>query len=160
MSGADALLAMLVLAVGVALAWRSAPLARGLLFGSAMVVSGLLFLPGEQITGLVGPAGITALRQLAASTPWDVAEWTHFAIFAWLGLLLWLARPDLRGWKAWALVAALSVAAEIAQELAPGREPRVDDVMVNLAGGVIGVLAGMAIIGLLRWVRPRPDAEV
>src|SRR5690606_22269519 len=96
----DVLLAVLALAVGLALAWRASGLARLLVFGSAVLVSGLLFMPGEQITGLVGKDGIRSLRALAGLTPWDISELTHFFIFVWLGLLLWLARPDMRGWKA------------------------------------------------------------
>ncbi|TWT21105.1 VanZ family protein [Luteimonas marina] len=141
----DLLLAVLALAVGVALAWRAGPLARLALFGSAMLVSGLLFMPGEQITGVIGPDGVRFLRRLAGRTPWEVSDWTHFLIFAWLGLLLWLARADLRGWKGWALVVGLAVAAEWAQGLTPSREPRVDDVLVNLIGGMLGVVLGIGV---------------
>ena len=56
--------------------------------------------------------------------------------------LVWLCRADLRGWKAWGLVVVLAVAAELAQDLAPGRSPRVDDVLLNLAGGMVGLLLG------------------
>lgn len=144
----DLLLAVLAMVVGVALAWRAGPVARVVLFGSAMLVSGLLFMPGEQIVGVVGPGGVRVLRGLAGRTPWDVSDWTHFLIFVWLGLLLWLARADLRGWKGWALVVVLAIAAELAQGLAPSREPRMDDVLVNLAGGMLGVVLGIAV----RWV--------
>lgn len=139
----DILLAVMALAVGLVLAWRASARARLLLFGSALVVSGLLFMPGEQITGAVGKDGIRWLRELAGRTPWDVSDWTHFLIFVWLGLLLWLARTDLRGWKAWCLVAVLAVAAELAQGLAPERSPRLDDVLLNLIGGMVGVLLGI-----------------
>lgn len=56
---------MLALAVGVGVAWRARPVARLLLFVSAMVVAGLLFMPGEQITGLIGKDAVKALRQAA-----------------------------------------------------------------------------------------------
>src|SRR5690606_33571830 len=107
----------------IALAWRSGPVARVVLFGSAMLVSGLLFLPGSQLAGLVGRDAMRCAEGWAAKTPWAVSDWMHFLIFAWLGLLLWLARADFRGWKGWALVTGLAVAAEVAQGLAPAREP-------------------------------------
>ena len=151
----DALLAVLALVVGLALAWGAKGPVRALVFGTALLVSGLLFMPGEQITGLVGKDGIGAMRELAARTPWDVSDWTHFLIFVWLGLLLWLARADLRGWKAWALVVVLAVAAELAQGLAPARAPRVDDVLLNLAGGMAGLVAAIAGLGLSRLFRTR-----
>ncbi|WP_132999559.1 VanZ family protein [Luteimonas arsenica] len=147
----DILLAVVALVVGVVLARRAGPVARVLLFGSAMLVSGLLFMPGEQITGFIGRDGELFLRRLAAHTPWGVSDWTHFLIFVWLGLLLWLARADLRGWKGWMLVVGLAVAAELAQGLTPSREPRVDDVLVNLAGGMVGVVMGIGV----RWVAGR-----
>lgn len=149
----DILLAVLALAVGLAMAWRASGPARLLVFGSALVVSGLLFMPGEQIAGLVGKDGIRSLRELAGRTPWDISELTHFLIFAWLGVLLWLARSDLRGWKAWGLVVLLAVAAEGAQGLAPAREPRLDDVLLNLAGGMAGLLLGIACRALTRPLR-------
>lgn len=141
----DLLLGVMVLAIGMLMAWNSGPFSRVVLFASALLVSGLLFMPGEQIAGLAGKDGIRAMRELAARTPWDISNWTHFLIFVWLGLLVWLARADLRGWKAWSLVAVLAVSAEVAQSLAPGREPRLDDVLLNLAGGMAGILLGIAV---------------
>ncbi|MGY0652477.1 VanZ family protein [Luteimonas sp. A537] len=153
MGASDLLLGAMALAVGLLLAWRSGPASRWVLFGSAMAVSALLFLPGEQITGLIGKEGVGALRRVAAGTPWDVSDWTHFVIFVWLGLLVWLCRPDLRGWRAWGLIVFLAVAAELAQGLAPGREPRVDDVLLNLAGGMAGLLVGVGITVVSSTVR-------
>ena len=138
-------LAVLVLAVGVSLARRTRPLARLALFGSALVVSGLLFLPGGQIARLVGKAVVSEVRRLAAFTPWGPSDWTHFALFAWLGLLLWLGRADLRGWKAWALLLVLAVAAELLQVFAPERSVRADDALLNIAGGMAGLLLAMGI---------------
>lgn len=146
----DLLLGVMVLAVGWFLARRGRPLTRVLVFVSALVVSALLFLPGSQITGVVGADGIRHMRQLAAHTPWGVSEWVHFLIFLWLGLLLWLGRADLRNWKGWGLVAVLAVAAELAQGLAPGRAPRVDDIFLNLAGGMAGILLAIVTRRLLK----------
>jgi hypothetical protein len=150
----DLLLAVLALCVGATLAWRADAGARWLVFGSALLVSGLLFMPGEQITGLVGKDGIRWMRGMADMTPWDISDWTHFLIFVWLGLLVWLARADLRGWKGWGVIAGLAIAAEFAQILAPERSPEMDDVLLNLTGGMVGVLLG---IGLRLVVRAAKD---
>lgn len=147
----DLLLGALVLAVGWFLSRRGGTLVRMLIFASALLVSALLFLPGAQITGAVGPEGIGVLRRLAAQTPWSVSEWAHFLIFLWLGLLLWLGRADLRNWKGWAVIVVLAVAAELAQDLAPGRSPRLDDVLLNLAGGMAGIVLGIVLRRLKRF---------
>lgn len=97
------------------------------------------------------------MEHAVADTPWELSEWLHFLIFAWLGLLLWLGRVDLRGWKAWALVAVLAIAAELAQGLAPGRAPRLDDVVTNLVGGVTGILLGMALCRLKKQWQANQD---
>lgn len=149
MAASEIILAVLACGVGAALAWRSGPVSRVFLFVSAMIVSVMLFLPGEQLSGLLGTEATTALNAAVADTPWDLSDWVHVTIFAWLGFLLWLARPDLRGWKGWGLVATLAVAAEVAQGLAPGRAPRVDDVMLNLAGGAAGLMLAIVVGGLL-----------
>ena len=158
MGASEALLGVIALAIGLLLAWRSGPVARWVLFGSAMLVSGLLFLPGEQITGLAGKEAVSGLRNLADATPWDISDWTHFVLFVWLGLMVWIARPDLRGWKIWMLVGFLAIAAELGQGLAPGRAPRVDDVALNVAGGTAGVLLGI-LIGTLRKNSHKPLVE-
>lgn len=143
MSPTDVLLAILALVVGATLAWRSGPFARVVLFASALVVSAMLFLPGSQLTALIGKESVRALERAVADTPWRLSDWLHVAIFAWLGVLLWLGRPDLRGWKAWGLMLALAIAAEVAQGLTSSREMRLDDVLLNLAGGMAGILLGI-----------------
>ena len=87
----------------------------------------------------------------ARKTPWQLSDWIHFAIFSWLGVLLWLGRPDLRGWKAWLAIVVLAVAAELAQILSPDRQARLDDVLLNLGGGMLGVVVGI----LIRQMRPK-----
>lgn len=144
------LLAVLVLAVGVFLARRSRPFVAAVLFVSAITVSAMLFLPGSQLTAILGNDGVRLLNRFAAATPWSVSEWMHVFIFLWLGLLLWLGRADLRGWKAWSLVVALAVASELAQGLTPGREPKMDDVFLNLAGGMAGILLAIVTRRLLK----------
>ncbi|MFZ7096653.1 VanZ family protein [Luteimonas dalianensis] len=144
------LLGVMVLGIAWFLARRGRPLVRVLVFASALVVSALLFLPGGWIRRTVGRDALTVMGELAAHTPWAVAEWVHFLIFLWLGLLLWLGRSDLRNWKGWGLVMVLAVGAEMAQALAPNREPRLGDVMLNLAGGMAGILLAIGLRRLFR----------
>ena len=151
MSATDLLLAAMALCVGVALAWRSGPTAKIVLFASAILVSCLLFLPGSQLAELIGKDAMRWTTRLAARTPWAVSDWMHFVIFVWLGLLLWLGRPDLRGWKGWAAIVVLAVAAELAQGLSADRESRLDDVFLNLAGGMMGVVMGIGVRAVVVW---------
>ena len=144
------LLGVMVLGIAWFLARRGRPLVRALVFLSALVVSALLFLPGGFIRRTVGRDALTVMGDLAAHTPWAVAEWVHFLIFLWLGLLLWLGRSDLRNWKGWGLMTVLAVGAEMAQALAPNREPRMGDVLLNLAGGVAGIALAILLRKLLR----------
>lgn len=150
MSWGDFVLAVLVLGVGLFLARQSRPLVAIVLFVSAITISAMLFLPGSQLTAVLGSDGVRMLNRFASATPWSVADWMHVFIFMWLGLLLWLGRADFRGWKAWALIFALAVASEMAQALTPGREPKLEDVLLNLAGGIAGILLAMGIRKLLR----------
>ena len=145
MDTSELILAALALAVGLALAWRSGPLARVTLFLSAVLIAAMLFLPGSQLVALIGKDSVRALERIVADTPWSLSDWLHFAIFVWLGLALWLGRADLRGWKVWAFIVVLAVAAEVAQGLAPDRAPRLDDVLLNLAGGMAGLLTGIVV---------------
>lgn len=149
MDTSELILAAMALAVGVALAWRSGPLARVTLFVSAVLVAAMLFLPGSQLVALIGKDSVRALDRVVADTPWSLSDWLHFVIFVWLGLALWLGRVDLRGWKAWALIVVLAVAAEVAQGLAPDRSPRLDDVLLNLAGGMAGLLTGIVVAAVV-----------
>lgn len=150
MNATDVLLGAMAVIVALLLAWGSTPVGRWVLFGSGLLVAVLLFLPGGQITGLIGNDAVAALRRAAARTPWDVSDWTHFVIFVWLGLVVWLGRADLRGMKACGLVLGLAAAAELAQGWAPGREPRADDLVLNLAGGAVGLALGVLACWLSR----------
>ena len=78
-------------------------------------------------------------------------------MFAWLGLLVWLARAELRSWLGLGLVACLGAAAELAQWLADGREPGLGDACLNVVGGMCGVVLGAAVRGLLRKRRPASE---
>lgn len=138
----QATLVLLTLVGGVALSWRGSRWTRIGLFGSAVLVTAMLFLPGPQLASIVGKDAVMALKLAAAATPWQMSDWLHFAIFAWLGCVLWVGRPDLRGWRAGAVVAVLAVVAEVAQSMAPGRGPGIADALLNLGGGLAGLLVG------------------
>lgn len=155
MNATDILLACLALVVGAVLAWRSVPVVRGLVFASTLLMSGLLFLPGEQLVSLVGREWVAALDRWAAATPWALSEWAHLLIFFWLAFLLWLGHKGARDWRGLALLVFLAVAAECAQILTPGREPRLMDVAVNLLGAAIGVLAATAVRKVVAAYRRR-----
>lgn len=143
MTGSDVLLAALAIGVAAMLARGSHPVIAVLLVASALAVSALLFLPTELLRNLAGMEYVDHFDHLARSTPLDLAEWVHIIVFAWLGLLIWLGRATMRSWVGLALIAALGVAAELAQWLADGREPGLEDAALNVAGGLLGVLFGI-----------------
>jgi glycopeptide antibiotics resistance protein len=71
-----------------------------------------------------------------------------------LGLLGPIALPALRRWWRIALVALLySVAIELIQLAVPDRSADIDDVIVNVAGAMLGYLAFVIVCAALR---PRP----
>lgn len=145
MTPSDILLIILALAVSTGLAWRAGRTWRVLLFASALAVSALLFFPGARLAAFIGPDLLAFLEGMAARTPWKLPDWIHFVIFVWLGLLLWLARPDLRGSKGIALLVVLAVAAELSQGLTATREVRVGDALLNLMGCAVGVGGAMVV---------------
>lgn len=159
MNPADLVLGALALAAGVVLAWRGTPLFRAVLFLAALAISAMAFLPGPQLVALAGRDTVTVLERWARATPWGVPEWAHFAGFLGLGLLLWLGRADLRGMRGLVLLALLCAGAELAQGLTPGREPRLDDIALNLAGAAAGVALAIGLRALrgARGHRPRGD---
>lgn len=156
MNATDLLLACLALIVGVVLAWRSVPVVRGLVFASALVVSGLLFLPGKQLVAMLGTERVAMVERWAAATPWALSEWAHLLIFFWLAFLLWLGHKGARDWRGLILLVFLAVAAECVQALTPGREPRLMDVAVNLLGAALGVLTATALLKIVVAYRGRP----
>lgn len=140
MTGADLLLTSLAFGVAMLLARGSHRLVGLLLVVSALSVSALLFLPTALLADWFGADRVGHLSSVTRSTPLDFTEWIHFFAFAWLGFLLWLARQDMRNWRGVALVVALGVAAEVSQWLADGRQPKVEDAVLNVLGGLAGVL--------------------
>ncbi|MBJ6980338.1 VanZ family protein [Luteimonas sp. MC1572] len=140
MTGADVLLAVLALGVAMLLARGSHPVVAALLVASALAVSAMLFLPTAMLGDWLGMDRVHRLYGLTRDTPLDPPEWIHLFAFAWLGLLVWLARKDVRnGWGV-LLVAAFGVAAELSQWLTDGRQPKLEDAALNVLGGLAGVL--------------------
>lgn len=150
MTSVDLLLAILAIGVAVLLARGSHPLIATLLVVSALAVSALLFLPTGMLGDWVGMHRVHSLYRLTRATPLNPPEWIHIIAFAWLGLLIWLGRASLRGWHGLVLIAALGVAAELAQWLADGREAGVKDAVLNIVGGLLGVLLACLVRGVAR----------
>jgi glycopeptide antibiotics resistance protein len=102
-------------------------------------------------------------RWMLTSRP-VLVDWVgNVAIFVPLGfacaLAAWPNRRQPRpGW--WARVLALgvlfSVGIEAAQLLVPGRVTDVDDVILNGAGFLIGVVLAQAFVAAVQWRWPRP----
>jgi VanZ family protein len=81
-----------------------------------------------------------------------IRKWGHLTEYALLGFLLWRAcrrpvRNDSRGWiwrhalTAFALAAAYSASDEIHQAFVPSREAHFTDVLIDMTGASIGLLA-------------------
>jgi hypothetical protein len=143
MTGADVVLTVLALGVAILLARGSHPLVAVLLIASALAVSAMLFLPTALLGDWFGMDRVHRLYGLTRSTPLDPPEWIHLFAFAWLGLLVCLARRDVRNWRGALLVAALGVAAELTQWLTDGRQPKVEDAALNVVGGLAGMLLAL-----------------
>jgi glycopeptide antibiotics resistance protein len=81
----------------------------------------------------------------------------NLALLLPLGLLGPIALPGLDRWWRVALVALLfSVAIELIQLLVPDRSADIDDVIVNVAGAVLGYLVLVALRGLAQMtIGPR-----
>lgn len=159
MTGMDALLAILALGVAIILARGTHPVVAGLLVISALAVSAILFLPTSVVTGWVGMDRVHHLYHLARSfTPLYSSDWLHLFLFAWLGFLIWLARPNLRNWHGIVFVAVLAVGAELAQWLADGREPGIGDATLNVVGGLLGILLAQVSVLIAARIRRRARA--
>ena len=162
MTAADLLLTALALGMAIFLARGSHPVVAGLLIISALAVSALLFLPTSMLGGWVGMHRVHRLYGLTRSTPLDPPEWIHLFAFAWLGMLIWLARRDARSWRGVAFVAALGVTAELAQWLTDGREPKIEDAALNVLGALAGVLFARTGLLAASWIagsRARSNAD-
>ncbi|HUO22564.1 MAG TPA: hypothetical protein VMU59_08625 [Caulobacteraceae bacterium] len=81
------------------------------------------------------------------------AKLDRFVAYFCLGSLLTLAYPKRRLWIALALVAGPAIL-ELGQFLAPGRDPRLSDVVSKAAGGLIGVWVAAIAARLARGLAP------
>lgn len=155
MTAAGVLLAVLALAMAAFIARHSTPVGAILLAVSALGVSAILFLPTALLGDWYGMDHVDRLYGLTSNTPLDPPEWIHLFAFTWLGLLIWIARRDLRNWRGAAMVTALGGAVELSQWLTDGREPRLDDAALNALGGLIGIAAAIGCVAFARWISSR-----
>ncbi|TXK64566.1 hypothetical protein FU658_06750 [Alkalisalibacterium limincola] len=142
--------------VSVWLAWGRRPLAAVALVLTSLVFSAALFLPGGQVRSLFGATLVGLVYQLAAALPWSAGQVAHFVGFAWMALLLWLLRPDLRVLRVMGVLVLLAVFSELVQGLLDWREAHLADVQVNLLGAAAGlVLGGLGTLLAMAWRRAR-----
>lgn len=146
MGWAELATVVLVLLISAWLARHASVRARLTLWLSAVLVSAGLFLPPGALHRVIGDAGLAAISSVAGASPWSLEAVAHFIAFMWLALVVWLLRPDLRGWRSALLLAVLAVASELMQGLSPERTTRLDDVGVNLLGGCAGLILGVVAV--------------
>lgn len=79
----------------------------------------------------------------------------HVGLFLVLALLLWQALPNAQRKIARIILfgAAVGSASEFLQRFFPGRDPAVRDVLINVAGTVVGVGVCLA------WVKYKPRTQ-
>lgn len=151
----NVLLAAAVLLVTAWLGRRAAPRAQMTLWLSALVVSAGMFLPMNELRALMPASVLRSLESAVAALSWSLADVAHLVAFAWLAILLWTLRPELRGWRTVVVLAILAVAAELMQGLTAEREAGVGDVGVNLLGAGLGLGLVFIVSGVWRMVRSR-----
>jgi VanZ family protein len=82
-------------------------------------------------------------------------DFEHLAAFAILGMLFYLAYPR-RVALVCLIVLGSAVVLEFSQLLTPDRHGRISDALEKLAGGVVGIMAGGALLFLAqarRWFK-------
>jgi VanZ family protein len=82
-------------------------------------------------------------------------DFEHLAAFAILGLLFYLAYPR-RVALVCLIVLGSALVLEVAQLLTPDRHGRISDALEKLAGGIVGIVAGGALLSLAqvrRWFK-------
>lgn len=94
-----------------------------------------------------------------------VRKCAHFLEFALLGaLLLWTCRAYTPQRKFWAippcLVLLVATADELLQLLSPGRGTSLKDILIDTAGGVTGMAAAIACLGLCSLILAGRRASV
>ena len=108
-------------------------------------------LPGQVVDDNLVPFHTLAIywRNLGSEF-WMRNLFGNLALLLPLGLLGPIALPALDRWWRVALVALLySVAIELLQRFVPARSADIDDVIVNVAGALIGYAAFMIVRGVL-----------
>jgi glycopeptide antibiotics resistance protein len=129
-------------------------LALWLIGGLALTLQAAHPLPGQVVDDNLVPFHTLAIywRNLGSEF-WMRNLFGNLFLLLPLGLLGPIALPELGRWWRIALVALLySVAIELIQRLVPARSADIDDVIVNVAGALLGYLAFVIIRGA---VRPR-----
>ena len=109
-------------------------------------------LPGQVVDDNLVPFHTLAIywRNLGSEF-WMRNLFGNLALLLPLGLLGPIALPALDRWWRIALVALLySVAIELIQRLVPARSADIDDVIVNVAGALLGYLAFVTVRAALR----------
>lgn len=130
----------LVLLVTAWLAWGRRPLVACVLVSTSLLFSAAWFLPGGLVRATLGPTLVGGFHAWARQFPGTTADMAHFLGFAWLAVLLWAFRPDLRVMRIAGALVLMAIFSELLQGLLDWRQASVRDVRVNL----IGALAGMA----------------
>ncbi len=72
----------------------------------------------------------------------------HVLLFAWVTLCMRWLFPRLRWWQVALCMLALAAATELLQFFAPGREPKIADVVDDLVGVAVGILLAAVIRSL------------
>src|SRR5690606_26957207 len=130
---------------------RAPPRVRVVVVIAVLLVSAAMFLPLETLEQAFGRRNVRWLGKRLAGTPFDVSVMAHFLAFAGLAAVLWLSRPDWRGWRAVGVLVALAVAGELMQGIGAYRQARLDDVFTNLLGSAAGLAVALPIV----WWRGR-----
>lgn len=154
MSWGEAITIGAVVLMGAWLAGRAPLPARVVLWACAALVSAVMFLPSSALVWLFGSDQIKALTASAAHLPWTLSTIAHFAAFLLLAAVIWLCRPEWRGWRAVGVLAVLAIGSELMQGLGPDRSPNLTDVAVNLLGAATGLLLGR----VCGWTADTPPA--
>lgn len=156
MSGADAVIVAVTAVVSLWLGRRATVLARFVLWASVLLVSAAMFMPSTRLREWAGPGLMDAAT--AALRPWVIGDVSHFIAFAWLGMVLWSFRPDLRGWRLLAILAALAVLGEVVQgALTIERSAHIGDVAINMSGAALGLVIAIGISRFAKAIDSRSE---
>jgi len=90
---------------------------------------------------------------------WPEIDLVHAAMFLLLGWLTALALPDLGIGRTLSWLAAAAAASELTQYWIPGRTPRLGDLMLDLAGALVGVISVALVRRALSRLRTGPGRE-